>query len=139
MNPRSTARLAIRRLILADASCATANSAPNGRPTTFSGQITGVGAPHATRDISPATTPTPTQRIRSITGGWAYPRPGDNLFKYQHPTIAGRDCLTCHVSWLECSDDRHVLEHVHRIYRGLRLGVGCSNSTTAALARLATI
>ena len=36
---------------------------------------------------------------RAQTGAsWEYPRPNDSLFNHQHRTVAGRDCLTCHVS-----------------------------------------
>lgn len=81
----------------ADASCATANSAPNGLPSTFSGQITAWCASCHTRyfaNNNPVSDPPTGQTGAS----WANPRPGESLFKYQHRTVSGRDCLTCHVS-----------------------------------------
>jgi predicted CXXCH cytochrome family protein len=152
------------------AGCATANSAPNGRPSTFSGQITSWCASCHTRYFannnptayeiasSDATSETitttldhglvvgntvwitghdavatpaingtytvataPSTKTFTLTGvditasgtaigtvsnlssgatgaSWGNPRPGDNLYKYQHRTVAGRDCLLCHVS-----------------------------------------
>jgi predicted CXXCH cytochrome family protein len=78
--------------------CATAISAPNGRPTTFSGQITAWCASCHTRYFA-NNNPNPTTVDPLDTGAaWMYPRPGESLFKYQHRTVAGRDCLTCHVS-----------------------------------------
>ena len=82
----------------ADASCATANSAPNGRPTTFSPQITAWCASCHTRYLTGQNANTDTPEPLDYGRGWAVPRPGESLFKYQHSTIAGRDCLTCHVS-----------------------------------------
>jgi len=150
--------------------CATANSAPNGRPSTFSGQITSwcaschtryfannnpsafaIASSNATSETitttldhglavgntvwitghdavaTPAVNGTytvatvPSTKTFTLTGvditasgtavgtvsnlssgatgaSWGNPRPGDNLFKYQHRTVAGRDCLLCHVS-----------------------------------------
>jgi predicted CXXCH cytochrome family protein len=80
------------------AGCATANSAPNGRPTTFSGQITQWCASCHTRYFA-NNNPTVTNAPNGATGAsWQYPRPNDSLFNHQHRTVAGRDCLTCHVS-----------------------------------------
>ena len=77
--------------------CATANSAPNGKPSSFSGQITQWCASCHTRyfaNNNPTTDPP-----NGATGAsWQYPRPNDSLFNHQHRTVAGRDCLTCHVS-----------------------------------------
>jgi predicted CXXCH cytochrome family protein len=77
--------------------CTTAQSAPNGRPSTFSGQITAWCASCHTRyfaNNNPVTDPATLE-----TGAaWENVRPGDSLFKYQHRTVPGRDCLTCHVS-----------------------------------------
>lgn len=80
------------------AGCATANSAPNGRPTTFSGQITQWCASCHTRYFA-NNNPTDAASPNGATGAsWQYPRPNDSLFNHQHRTVAGRDCLTCHVS-----------------------------------------
>jgi hypothetical protein len=79
------------------AQCLTAPSAPNGRPTTFSGQITQWCASCHTRyfaNNNPVSLPATGQTGAS----WQYPRPGDSLFNHQHRTVQGRDCLTCHVS-----------------------------------------
>jgi hypothetical protein len=81
----------------APAACATAVSAPNARPSTFSGQITAWCASCHTRyfaNNNPVSLPATGQTGAS----WQYPRPGDSLFNYQHRTVSGRDCLTCHVS-----------------------------------------
>jgi predicted CXXCH cytochrome family protein len=78
--------------------CATANSAPNGRPTTFSGQITAWCASCHTRYFA-NNNPNPNTADPLDTGAsWLYPRPNDSLFNHQHRTVAGRDCMTCHVS-----------------------------------------
>lgn len=80
------------------AACATANSAPNGRPTTFSGQITAWCASCHTRYFA-NNNPNPNTADPLDTGAsWLYPRPSDSLFNHQHRTVAGRDCMTCHVS-----------------------------------------
>ena len=80
------------------AGCSTANSAPNGRPTTFSGQITQWCASCHTRYFA-NNNPTDAAAPTGQTGAsWQYPRPNDSLFNHQHRTVAGRDCLTCHVS-----------------------------------------
>jgi predicted CXXCH cytochrome family protein len=82
----------------APAACATANSAPNGRPTSFSGQITQWCAQCHTRYFA-NNNPTITATPNGATGAsWQYQRPGESLFMFQHRTVAGRDCLTCHVS-----------------------------------------
>jgi hypothetical protein len=82
----------------APAACATANSAPNGRPSTFSGQITAWCASCHTRYFANSN-PNPTTVDPLDTGAaWMYPRPGEDVYMYQHRTVAGRDCLTCHVS-----------------------------------------
>ena len=80
------------------AGCATAPSAPNGRPATFSGQITQFCAQCHTRYFS-SNNPVDENNLNGATGSsWQYPRPGDSLFNHQHRTVSGRDCLTCHVS-----------------------------------------
>ena len=81
------------------AGCATANSAPNGRPSTFSAQITAWCASCHTRYFA-NNNPTldPTDSPTTTGASWGNPRPGESLFMYQHRTVAGRDCLTCHVS-----------------------------------------
>jgi hypothetical protein len=82
----------------APAACATANSAPNGRPSTFSGQITAWCASCHTRYFANSN-PNPNTADPLDTGAsWQYPRPGESMYKIQHRTVAGRDCLTCHVS-----------------------------------------
>lgn len=82
----------------APAACSTANSAPNGRPSTFSAQITAYCASCHTRYFA-NNNPNPDTANPLDTGAsWQYPRPGDSLFNHQHRTVAGRDCLTCHVS-----------------------------------------
>jgi predicted CXXCH cytochrome family protein len=82
----------------APAACATANSAPNGRPSTFSAQITSWCASCHTRYFANNNPNTDTADPLDTGASWAYPRPGDSLFNHQHRTVAGRDCLTCHVS-----------------------------------------
>jgi len=77
--------------------CATANSAPNARPSTFSGQITAWCASCHTRYFA-NNNPVSDPPAGPIGAAWANPRPGDSLFMYQHRTVSGRDCLTCHVS-----------------------------------------
>jgi predicted CXXCH cytochrome family protein len=80
------------------AQCLTAPSAPNGRPTTFSGQITQWCASCHTRYFA-NDNPRNAAAPNGATGAaWEYPRPGDSLFNHQHRTVSGRDCLTCHVS-----------------------------------------
>jgi hypothetical protein len=79
------------------AGCATAPSAPNGRPATFSGQITQWCASCHTRyfaNNNPVADPPTGQTGAS----WQYQRPDESLFMFQHRTVSGRDCLTCHVS-----------------------------------------
>jgi hypothetical protein len=81
-----------------DAGCATAPSAPNGKPATFSGQITAWCASCHTRYFA-SNNPTVTDAPNGATGAsWQYPRPNDSLFNHQHRTVSGRDCLTCHVA-----------------------------------------
>jgi hypothetical protein len=95
-NPQVNNAACVPSVFPAPAACATANSAPNGRPSTFSGQITQWCASCHTRyfansNRNPANT--------ALNGAsWQYPRTGDSLFNHQHRTVAGRDCLTCHVS-----------------------------------------
>ena len=80
-----------------DAGCTTANDAPNGLPSTFDTQITAWCASCHTRyfaDRNPTTDPPD-----GTTGSaWGNPRPGDDIYKYQHRTIPNRACTTCHVS-----------------------------------------
>jgi hypothetical protein len=80
------------------AACATANSAPNGRPSTFSGQITQWCASCHTRYFANDNPQNAAAPDGATGAAWQYPRPGDSLFNHQHRTVAGRDCLTCHVS-----------------------------------------
>lgn len=81
------------------AGCTTSNSAPNGRPTTFTAQITAWCASCHTRYFANNNQTESTADAFDATGAsWAEPRPGDSLFNHQHRTVAGRDCLTCHVS-----------------------------------------
>jgi predicted CXXCH cytochrome family protein len=79
------------------AGCTTANDAPNGLPSTFDAQITAWCASCHTRyfaDRNPVTDPPD-----GTTGSaWGNPRPGDDIYKYQHRTIPNRACTTCHVS-----------------------------------------
>jgi predicted CXXCH cytochrome family protein len=83
----------------APAACATANSAPNGKPSTFSAQITQYCASCHTRYFANSNQTASTTDAWDATGAaWAEPRPGDSLYNHQHRTVAGRDCLTCHVS-----------------------------------------
>ena len=79
------------------AQCATANSAPNARPSSFSGQITPWCASCHTRYFA-NNNPTMDPPNGATGASWQYPRPNDSLFNHQHRTVAGRDCLTCHVS-----------------------------------------
>ena len=79
------------------AQCATANSAPNARPSSFSGQITQWCASCHTRYFA-NNNPTMDPPNGATGASWQYPRPNDSLFNHQHRTVAGRDCLTCHVS-----------------------------------------
>ena len=95
-NPQINNAACVPTIYPAPAACATANSAPNGRPSTFSGQITAWCASCHTRYFA---NNNPTAPGADTTGAsWENPRPGESLFKYQHRTVAGRDCLTCHVS-----------------------------------------
>ena len=82
----------------APAACATANSAPNGRPSTFSGQITQWCASCHTRYFANDNPQNAAAPDGATGASWQYPRPNDSLFNHQHRTVAGRDCLTCHVS-----------------------------------------
>jgi len=81
----------------APAGCSTANSAPNGRPSTFSAQITAWCASCHTRYLTNYNVADPAVPT-SAAHGWANPRPGEDIFVHQHSTSPGRDCLTCHVS-----------------------------------------
>jgi len=74
-----------------------ANSAPNGLPSTFSGQITAWCASCHTRYLTNYNVEDPAAPA-VVAHGWAFPRPGESLFAFQHSTSPGRDCLTCHVS-----------------------------------------
>jgi cytochrome c553 len=95
-NPRVNNAACDPTIFPVPAACATANSAPNGRPSTFSGQITAWCSSCHTRYFA---NNNPNPDFPAATGAsWQYPRPGDDLYKYQHRTVAGRDCLTCHVS-----------------------------------------
>jgi predicted CXXCH cytochrome family protein len=84
--------------------CAQANDAPNGRPASvaasgqvsFSEQITAWCSTCHTRYFADRN---PIPGGEPATGSaWQYPRPGDNLYKYQHRTVPNRACVTCHVS-----------------------------------------
>jgi predicted CXXCH cytochrome family protein len=81
----------------APAGCSTTNSAPNGRPSTFSGQITAWCASCHTRYLTNYNVEDPAAPT-VVAHGYAFPRPGESLFAFQHSTSPGRDCLTCHVS-----------------------------------------
>jgi hypothetical protein len=81
----------------APAGCTTANSAPNGRPTTFSAQITAWCASCHTRYLTNYNVEDPAAPTVAAHG-WEFPRPGEDIFMFQHSTSPGRDCLTCHVS-----------------------------------------
>lgn len=76
--------------------CATANMAPNGRPSTFNAQMTAWCASCHTRYFANNNPTTP--GATGTAASWQQPRPDESIFKYQHRTVAGRDCLTCHVS-----------------------------------------
>ena len=96
-NPQVNNAACVPGVFPAPAACATANSAPNGRPTSFSGQITAWCSSCHTRyfaNNNPVSSPPTGQTGAS----WDFPRPGDSLYNHQHRTVAGRDCLTCHVS-----------------------------------------
>jgi predicted CXXCH cytochrome family protein len=79
------------------AGCTNANDAPNGKPSTFSTQITAWCSACHTRyfaDRNPTTDPP-----NGTTGSaWQYQRPGDDIYSFQHRTIPNRACVTCHVS-----------------------------------------
>jgi len=77
--------------------CATANSAPNGRPSTFSAQITAWCASCHTRYLTNYNVEDPAAPT-VVAHGWEFPRPGEDVYSFQHSTSPGRDCLTCHVS-----------------------------------------
>jgi hypothetical protein len=97
-NPQVNNAACIPSVFPVPAACATANSAPNGRPSTFSAQITQWCASCHTRYFA-NDNPQDAAAPNGATGAsWQYPRPGDSLFNHQHRTVAGRDCLTCHVS-----------------------------------------
>ncbi len=96
-NPQINNAACVPTVYPAPAACATANSAPNGRPTTFSGQITAWCASCHTRYFA-NNNPTVSPADGNTGASWQYPRPNDSLFNHQHRTVAGRDCLTCHVS-----------------------------------------
>ena len=97
-NPQINNAACVPTVFPAPAACATANSAPNGRPSTFSAQITQWCASCHTRYFA-NDNPQNAAAPNGATGAsWQYPRPGDSLFNHQHRTVAGRDCLTCHVS-----------------------------------------
>lgn len=78
--------------------CVTANMAPNGRPTTFTAQMTAWCSSCHTRYFANNNINPETADPFDTAASWAQPRPDESLFKYQHRTVAGRDCLTCHVS-----------------------------------------
>jgi len=79
-----------------NANCPTANMAPNGRPSTFNAQMTAWCSTCHTRYFANNVPATP--GATGTAAAWAQPRPGESIFKFQHRTVAGRDCLTCHVS-----------------------------------------
>jgi cytochrome c553 len=82
----------------APAACATANDAPNGRPSTFSTEITAWCSACHTRYYADQN-PNPDPAGTPATGpAWQFPRPGDAIYKYQHRTVPNRACVTCHVS-----------------------------------------
>jgi predicted CXXCH cytochrome family protein len=78
------------------AACTTANMAPNGRPSTFNAQMTAWCSTCHTRYFANNVPTTP--GATGTAASWAQPRPDESIFKFQHRTVAGRDCLTCHVS-----------------------------------------
>jgi predicted CXXCH cytochrome family protein len=80
------------------AGCSTANSAPNGLPSTFSAQITAWCASCHTRYLTNYNVADPDGDPTDVAHGWEYARPGEDIFVHQHSTSPGRDCLTCHVS-----------------------------------------
>jgi len=117
----------------APAACATANSAPNALPSTFSGQITAWCASCHTRyfaNNNPVSLPATGQTGAS----WQYPRPGDSLFSYQHRTVAGRDCLTCHVS--HGSNAQMDTDPLTAGAQGFSGNYAYPNGTTSASSRL---
>jgi predicted CXXCH cytochrome family protein len=97
-NPQVNNAACVPNVYPAPAACATANSAPNGRPSTFSAQITQWCASCHTRYFANDNPRNEAAPDGSTGAAWQYPRPGDSLFNHQHRTVAGRDCLTCHVS-----------------------------------------
>ena len=96
-NPLVNNAACVPNVFPAPAACATANSAPNGRPSTFSGQITQWCSSCHTRYFA-NNNPVSSPATGETGASWQYERPGDSLYKYQHRTVSGRDCLTCHVS-----------------------------------------
>jgi len=96
-NPLVNNAACVPNVFPAPAACATAASAPNGRPSTFSGQITQWCSSCHTRYFA-NNNPVSSPATGETGASWQYERPGDSLYKYQHRTVSGRDCLTCHVS-----------------------------------------
>ena len=127
------------------AQCATANSAPNGRPVTFSAQITQWCASCHTRYFANDNPQNAAAPDGATGASWQYPRPNDSLFNHQHRTVAGRDCLTCHVSHGSnaamtgtFSASFPYPDAPAALPRSLRAPAGCSRLTTAVPARRAT-
>jgi predicted CXXCH cytochrome family protein len=80
---------------LVGGSCSAANDAPNGLQATFNTQLTAWCTTCHTRYFSDRNH---TGTGTTMDSSWRTPRPDDNLFKFQHRTIANRVCSTCHVA-----------------------------------------
>jgi predicted CXXCH cytochrome family protein len=86
------------------AACTTMMDAPNALATTFNTQITAWCTQchtryAASRNPNPGGLPGPTGAANPADAqSWWFPRPGDEIYKYQHQTTTNRACTTCHVS-----------------------------------------
>jgi predicted CXXCH cytochrome family protein len=86
------------------AACTTMMDAPNGLAATFNTQISTWCTQchtryYASTNPNPGGLPGPTGAENPATAqAWWFPRPGEDIYKYQHQTTTNRACTTCHVS-----------------------------------------
>ena len=113
--PRSTTPACVPTVYpSAPATCATANSAPNGRPTTFTAEITSWCASCHTRYFA-NNNPNPDTADPLDTGAsWQYPRPGGQPVQPPAPDRRGPRLPDLpRLPWLQCGHDRDVLGQLH--------------------------
>lgn len=67
----------------------------NGASFTVSATLNGAAT---TAFLGTGTGGTATRNYPQTASGWWFARPTDTIYKYQHSTVPGRTCITCHVA-----------------------------------------